>query len=92
MIVVIKYGKGCGFVEKEVYDIKFDYAQSRIVVASTPDGLLHDELEDAVLKKLDGEVLKMEYLGISRIDDRDIFLIDIIAINRTKLINSILNE
>lgn len=78
MNILIKYDINEELIEDQYYSIKFDYNKITQVFKSFEFGSGSDEL----IESLDGEEILMHYRGISRIDGKKIFVIDLKQIAR----------
>jgi hypothetical protein len=97
--LIIKYNPGRkDLVEGEFYEIKFDYKYFYGLINDLINDLsmgslnyYHDTIEyEIYIKELQDKNIIMKYIGLSRIDGLDLFIIDRTQIKRDNIIEEIL--
>jgi hypothetical protein len=76
--IVIKFSIFGDFEEKKSYQLLLEYSKISNIISLENN---YKECE-SILKDFDGKIITMQYVGISRIDSKKIFLLDIAAIKR----------
>ena len=74
--ILIKYDIDEKLIEQQYYCIKFDYSKCLLLVS------LESKTSDEFLESLNGKEILMQYRGISKMDQKKLFVIDLKQTNR----------
>jgi hypothetical protein len=75
---LIKMSLNDDFEENKNYQLLLEYNKISNLISLENN---YNEC-DSILKEFDGKIIEMKYVGISRIDSKKIFLIDIKSVRR----------
>jgi len=77
--ILIKYDISGDFQENQFYTIKFDYNKSSLVPYIELEYYLQHQ---RLLETIHETEIEMQYRGISKVDEKKLFIIDAIQLNR----------
>jgi len=84
-IIIIKYNIDGEFIDGDSYEFDFMIDKSSLMISTTMD-TKHCEY---YLNLFDGHNICVKYRGISKIDNKKIFVLNIISIKRDIILNNI---
>jgi hypothetical protein len=73
------------FEEKKCYQLLLEYSKVSNIISLENNYTTCDNF----IKEFDGKIIDMQYLGISKIDSKKIFLIDVNSTKRQLILNEL---
>jgi hypothetical protein len=83
--IIIKISINGSFEERKCYELLLEYTKVSNIIS-----LENNYIEcESILKYFDGKIITMQYVGISRVDSKKIFLIDVNSVKRQLILNEL---
>lgn len=83
--IVIKVDIDGYFEESRYYQLLLEYSKVSNIISLENNYNISDD----IIKYFDGKIINMQYRGLSRIDSKKIFLIDVNSAKRNLLLNEL---